>query len=427
MKRMLGLLLAVLALGALAVGCSSNEKPSDDSDGIELDFPSWQATEPGFQEFWESAVQQFEEDHPGVTINFYEVPFSGYTDTLITRFGSNNPPDICHLPAADFYAFQREGWFECLDDWFAETDILASCTPLQSAMQNEDGENYGWLVMGYGQLLFYNEKLLEEGNVPVPTNMDELMDGIRKLTKDIDGDGLIDQFGYASASTTTPSLATTIAPFIIGNGTHWATGTQINVDDPKVIEGLETYKALYEENLMPLGLTIEQSRTYFLEGKAAFYMDGSYFAAQLASASEGVREHLKFTETPTERLVGTPSNGLHIPSAISDERKELVWDFIEMLSTDEFQAKYATLTKNPPSKLSALTEELKKEVPEVAFFAEVASKATDMRPAAFVPHNTEFVKLMVDEVMAYVMDPDMSAEQMLTNLEKSIEQNMVLD
>ncbi len=440
MKKLLCLAIAIM-LVASAFACASGKDTAAQSEPVEtnkaeeaapaetdapsgekivLDFPSWQATEGGFADFWADLIGRFESEHSNVEINLYQVPYSGYVDTMITRFSGGTPPDICHLPAAFFYTFYKEGWLENLDSRFAETDIAETWTPLQASMQGKDGGNYGLLLMGYGQVLYYNEKLFADAGVSVPTTMDEFIEAARKLTKDTDNDGVVDQFGYATCTATSPSLMSCIAPFIAGNGTEWATGDKLNVDDPKVAEGLERFRTLYTENLMPLGVTIEQSRTYFLEGKAAMYMDGSYFYASLSSAAEGVAENLKVTTTPTANAVGTPSNSVHIAASLSDERKELVWEFYKLLASDEYQTKYAQYTSNPPPKSTALTPELIAEQPIIELFAEQASVAKDIRPAAFVPVYTEFSNIMVDEILAFCIDPAMSAEECLTKMAESL-------
>src|SRR5699024_11231967 len=82
---------SVLLASALALSaCSGGD---GDSDGeVTLDFPTWQASEPGYQEFWEAAVEEFEESHSGVTINLEQISFDDYQQSLVTRFAANDGP-----------------------------------------------------------------------------------------------------------------------------------------------------------------------------------------------------------------------------------------------------------------------------------------------------------------------------------------------
>ena len=114
-KRMVSAFLAIAMVAGL-VGCGSTAssetgsaagsepvaeetKTSSTGDEIVLEFPSWQATEPGFQEFWEEAVAEFENRHENVRINLYQVPFDSYVDTLTTLYAAENAPQITHIPS----------------------------------------------------------------------------------------------------------------------------------------------------------------------------------------------------------------------------------------------------------------------------------------------------------------------------------------
>ena len=86
------------------------------AQNIVLDMPSWQATEPGTSDWFKELIAEFEAQNPGVTINFSHEPFAGYNDKMVTRFAAGNPPDILHLPAANFMIYAQEGWLEPLDE-----------------------------------------------------------------------------------------------------------------------------------------------------------------------------------------------------------------------------------------------------------------------------------------------------------------------
>ena len=150
MKRMFAAL-------ALLVGLSTSTLASAQS--VTLDFPSWQAEEPGFSEWWKGLIQEYEAKHAGIKIKFYSIPFANYVNQLTVRFSGQNPPDIVHLPSRNFASFASQGWLEPIDDMLKASDIPGHWSPLQSDMQWQ-GKTYGLLLLPYGNLLYYNEKLL---------------------------------------------------------------------------------------------------------------------------------------------------------------------------------------------------------------------------------------------------------------------------
>jgi len=101
MKRLL-LVLAACCLGIVT--------PLSHGQAVTLDFPSWQAEEPGFAEGWKGLVAEYEANHGGVKIKLYSIPFANYVNQLTVRFAGNNPPDIVHLPTRNFASFASQKW-----------------------------------------------------------------------------------------------------------------------------------------------------------------------------------------------------------------------------------------------------------------------------------------------------------------------------
>ncbi len=429
------LLLFVMVLSLVA--CQGTNTPSDATTGsnvvvttaqekITLDFPSWQATEPGFADFWVKLIEDFKAKHPNVTINLYQVPYSGYVDTLVTRFSSNTPPDICHIPTAFFDAFYGQGWFDTLDDRFATTDILKKWTPLQSTMQRE-GKNYGLLLMGYGYSMFYNEKIFSDANVDVPTDMESFVAAARALTKDTNNDGNIDQFGWGTCSITSPSLYYGVSALLIGNGSHWTKGdtTELNFDDPLLLDAVATYKSMYSEKLIPMGLSIEQMRSFFFEGKIGMIFDGPWVYAMKSTAPAELQDSFKIARVPFKRVVGAASNSMHIPVILEDSKKDLVWDFISQITTDEYQVQYAKLTNSTPPKSGILTDEFIGEYPQFKFFTEAAAEAVNNVTAGYQSVHTEFSKIIVDGMVDMVTN-NLTPETALKKIEETIKRDIDL-
>ena len=173
MKRFLLAALSLLAAALCPLPLSAQN--------MTLDFPSWQAEDPGFAEWWKALIADYEAKHPGVKIKLYSIPFVNYVNQLTVRFAGRNPPDIVHLPTRNFASFASQQWLEPIDDLIKATDIPAKWSPLQSEMV-WDGRTYGLLLLPYGNLLYYNEKILQDAGVKVPTTPAEWLDAMAKTT-----------------------------------------------------------------------------------------------------------------------------------------------------------------------------------------------------------------------------------------------------
>lgn len=332
-KKILSLLLcASLVFGLAACGSSEKEKKSDSAstDEVVLEFPSWQATEPGFQEFWEEAVAEFENRHENVKINLYQVPFDSYVDTLTTLYAAGTAPQITHIPSRYFAQFSDMGWFEPLNGRLEKTDILDRWSSLQDGLTVDD-EYYGVLLLGNGYSMYYNKAMFDEAGIDIPTDMDSFMEAAKTLTKDENGDGDPEVYGFGACQVTDTNFYNEATTFVVGMGGKWSEDGDLSLmTSEKTKEAMKLYQSLFQNNYTPVGLSVEQKRQYFVEGKMAMIFDGPWVASLIDSAADDVKPNLLVSAIPFENVPGSMSNSLHIPATISDEEKDLVWEFIEM-------------------------------------------------------------------------------------------------
>ena len=79
-----------------------------------------------------------------------------------------------------------------------------------------DGKMQGVLLMGYGSLLYYNQKLLDDAGAKLPTTPDEGLLPIEKSTKRDAG-----QFGLVATSIEHPNLVVEAGTWVMGQGLDW--------------------------------------------------------------------------------------------------------------------------------------------------------------------------------------------------------------
>ena len=58
---------ALMAASAAGMALAAGQARAQQA--VTLDFPSWQAEEPGVAEWWRALIAEFERTHPGVRIN----------------------------------------------------------------------------------------------------------------------------------------------------------------------------------------------------------------------------------------------------------------------------------------------------------------------------------------------------------------------
>ena len=335
-----------------------------------------------------------------------QVPFREYVDKLTVRFAGNNPPDIVHLPTRNFLAFASQGWLSALDAELAQTDVKATYMKLSDEMLHE-GKQYGVLMMGYGMMFYYNDKMLADAKVAVPKSSDELLKAIAATT-----DANAGRFGWGAPTNEHPNVFVEISTWVTGEGASLFKGNQYNFTDPAVLKAIDKFRAAVKN--APKGTSSEQARQLFMDGKVAMLRDGPWVAAALKKAPDATRPNLKMGMMPFAKIPGGTSNSLHMPAKIDPEKRKLVWDFIRMTTTPEWQAKFTLLTSSPAPRRNALSAAQLAANPDLALVNRAAAESVNLFPES-VPvreNYNEFAKIFVESGLKLITSDRPTADIM---------------
>jgi len=383
-----------------------------------LTFVSWMKDEPGYGDWWNEIIAEFEETHPGVTINMSRVARAEYADTMFTMFAGGNPPDIVHLAAFEFQPFANEGWMEPLDPYIKESGLDLEGWAGQSTCE-WNGQTVCIMLLYTGFVLAYNEQIFEEAGMEIPTDWESYLTAARELKKDTDGDGIIDQYGIALPFDDPASVMQEALNYVLDAGGSWTVDGEPAFDRPEVIEGLARYKQLFRDNLTPKELSSADVRQLLLEGRLAMTVDGGWINNTFRNASPEVQQHLKIAQSPFSPPLGGTSNVLGMSAEMSDEKKELVWDFIELTASPKYQQRFAEWAKTPAPRPGVDYTQLKADNPSFEVLAKAAEDAAaadvDRLPKGLELQNNEVVKIfhkVAQQMILQDLDPAEAAKRL---------------
>ena len=185
---------AVLAVASL-VACAPGG-----GDAIVLRMTSWQSPQENVLDL--PAVRAFERSHPGVRV--VNEPVSNqaeYREKVITAIASGSPPDVLLLDGIDVPSFVEAGVLLDLAPFAARVGIAVDdFYPVVLAMFSRDRSVYAF-PKGFSPVVYYyNRALFDAAGLPYPQDgwtWDEFRATAKALTRDLDGDGAIDQWGTA--------------------------------------------------------------------------------------------------------------------------------------------------------------------------------------------------------------------------------------
>ncbi|XWN30946.1 MAG: sugar ABC transporter substrate-binding protein [Devosia sp.] len=158
-------------------------------------------------------VEAFEAENPGITIEAENIPWNSYYDNLYTAIVGGNAPDAAMVKLFAQPRLVEMGALEPItgriEGWEGKADLQDGLLDLTKAA---DGENYYLPVQYVVLYLYYRPDMFEELGLTVPTTCTEFRDAAKALTRDLDGDGEADVYGFGFRGAK-------------GGHDHWATFT----------------------------------------------------------------------------------------------------------------------------------------------------------------------------------------------------------
>ena len=199
-KKVLSMLLCVAMLAGISGCASQSEKTEEGTTGetVELQFlhTAWV---PAQLEILEQAIADFQEQNPDIKIVETRSSWTDAPGQIMTSIVSGEAPDLIMCNTSMLAEYRGIGALADLTD-LVPSELIDSFLPSAKAMiTTEDGKVDGLPQEGCNWALFYRKDLFEKAGLDPekpPKTWDEFLECAKALTKDTDGDGKIDQYGY---------------------------------------------------------------------------------------------------------------------------------------------------------------------------------------------------------------------------------------
>ncbi|HUM70697.1 MAG TPA: sugar ABC transporter substrate-binding protein [Chloroflexota bacterium] len=269
MKKLLCIFILVLLFAA----CSRQ------SDGRSVTFLVF--GDPEEYAAYEQLVAAFEAEHPEIDIQLGHVPSQGeYRQRLATDFSGGQPPNVMLINYRRFASFASQGGLELLEPYLDKSQIIHASDFYEQTIAAFEWDGQLWCIPQNisSLVVYYNKDLFDAAGVPYPSpgwTRDDFLAAARALTKDVDGDGVIDQYG----ASIDPNIFR-LAPFVWQNGgdivDNRVQPTRLTLDSPEALAAFQWLVDLrLKEGVTPdaVAESAEASETRFLNGRLAMIFD----------------------------------------------------------------------------------------------------------------------------------------------------------
>ncbi len=210
---------------------------------------SW-VSSPSETAIFKNVLGQYRQEFPDRNFLYQPIP-GNYSEKIQLMLGTRTAPDLFYLKGFTAPSYMSFDILEPLDDYidsdssFNKNDFL----PFALEAFTQDGQIYGIPKDYNPYVLFYNKDMFASSGIDsIPQNWTEFRDACTKLTKDLDSDGKIDQYGFV-----VEPIVEMVIPFVYQNGGAFQKedGT-LGITDPEFVEAVEFYHGLYADGIATL-------------------------------------------------------------------------------------------------------------------------------------------------------------------------------
>ena len=305
---------------------------------------------------FDKAIARFEKEHPGVKIHYYSgISKDDYSEWFSRKLLAGKEPDVFMILGTDFNQFSSMEVMKNLDELMEQDSDFEKENYYSSAFRTgQYGEmQYALPYETVPTLMFVNKTLLAKEGIAMPNpdwNWDAMYNICRKVTRDTDGDGALDQFGCYN-------YGWMDAVYSDDGEIFEKDGKESHFTEDKVVEAIQFVRRLNElyqgqkvtqedfnaGNVVFMPLSFAEYRTYkTYPYKIKRYTNFQWDCITMPAGYQG--GNLSKIDT---LLMGISSHTKH---------EKLAWEFLKLLTYDEEAQTEIFRNSQGASVLKAVTE-----------------------------------------------------------------------
>jgi len=279
----------------------------------------------------------------GITIEVIEQAETHLFDKELAALSSSDPSiDIMAANERWIQDWAAAGWLEPLDEIMKDT--IPFYTKGADAQLKFEGKYYGAHGGNMVMMMYYRKDLLEEyGRTEPPRTWDELIAFGKWATKDLNGDGTIDQWGVVHAGVPETHFGDVVVTLLHQLGGKVYDDNKITVNSPEARQALQAIVDLRNKHkISPPGVNTYGSNECLQAlkaGSAAMVFSWTWMAKLLNAEDSAIKDNWSWALLPV--LPGGKPSSLTITTPLvlnkASRYKSYAKDFIEYYTSYEGQ------------------------------------------------------------------------------------------
>lgn len=296
--------------------------------------------------FYDKVKDMFQQQHPGVTINFDVVP----GNDLYSKLSVEGAAGGGQHDAAQTYDVPNLASKGYLEDVSSAVTGWPSYNSLPQGIKDRityQGKVYATSLFNNTNGLWYNKDILKQTGVD-PASLKTVPDLVAAFAK-IKAAGLKAANGQEIYGLTFQPYEWYGAIFMYGAGGQMtdSSNTKVTLNSPEMKEGFQTFRDIFAKGYAPkpdqeYGI----NRGLFEQGRAAFWIAGEWDAIPLNKA---LGDKLGFAALPTWKQKAAPLGGIEWVVPKGSKNTQLASQWLLFVLSDQVQQMIVKDYKRPPS------------------------------------------------------------------------------
>lgn len=410
-RAMSGVVVSLALAGVMAtiVPAASQEKKV-------IEFAASVLADPGRGPIYQKWIDTFNASQTGIEVKTIGIPFSSFSNTILTQLGGGQGPDVMRLDLNDYYPAAGAGLLMDLEGAIdaKQYDFIG---PDKYMLMND--KRYAVIFSMTPYVLLYNEKLT--GNAPPPKTFEELL-AAANAAKTNDAYG----FAFRTTMNQAPGFWQDLCNFVYGFGGNWANDKgELTINSPEVVAGVKAYKEMYDSGVIPIGATSSEYRQMFWEGKLAYMIDNGGVAGLVSNKAPD----LPLAAAPAP--FAHPEQGMVLAVLAINENsknKDAAVEFVKWILSPEAQKAFLTI----PGEVYAGTKVDRSagDTPEaqtlekvMSVYAGQADYGTPQLIRGYEEQTPQMQQIILDQVVSVLktgVDPQEAMDQAQAQIEKRV-------
>lgn len=333
--RFLAVAVVLCWTGLLLGGCAQESREHNPGQVVTLEF--WNGFTGPDGVTMERIVRQFNREHKRIRVRMQIIPWNTYYDKITLGLAYGGAPDVFILHASRLPEYTDSEAISAVDDLVKAGGLSKSdFAPRSWEAARWKHRQYAIPLDCHPIGLYYNAELFRRagivdsaGRPRPPTNLAEFISAAKKLTRDTNGDGRPDQWGFVFTW-----LRTNAHTFLAQYESGWLRPDcrRSDLDSRRARQALDLMRELiYKHKICPPPGGID-AWVGFQTGRVGMALEGIYMLSSL-ERQKGL--DYAGAECPLfgrRRAAWADSHMMVMPSRISPARRKAAWEFIRYLS-----------------------------------------------------------------------------------------------